>query len=124
MQILVLAVVHNPVLLTGISALIETQSALRLFGTAQSAEAGIALYTDGPPDVTLIDLNLPGSGALAAIRTIRRLNRTARVIGLATYELDPICVEAVEAGAVAILPKHHISDRLVDLVCELLRHEM
>lgn len=116
--------VHNPVLLTGISALIETQPALQLVGTAQSAEAGLALYSKDPPDITLIDLNLPGSVALKAIGAIRSLNHAARVIGLASYELDPICIEAVEAGAVRILPKHQISNSLLELIYELFRHEM
>jgi DNA-binding NarL/FixJ family response regulator len=120
-QILVLAVVHNPVLLAGISALIETQPALRSVGTAQSVESGLALYSKSSPDITLIDLNLPGTGALQAIGAIRNLNPAARVIGLTTYELEPICMKAVEVGAASILPKHQISDHLVDLIHELFR---
>ena len=115
-QILVLVVDHNPILLEGIALQIRAEADMKVVATASSAEAGIDLHVRTRPDCTLIDLDLPQSAGLDVIRRIRAGDPAARIIGLAMYELDRTGLEALAAGATAILAKDQIAEALVNLI--------
>ena len=115
-QILVLVVDHNPILLEGIALQIRAEADMKVVATASSAEAGIDLYIRTRPDFTLIDLDLPQSAGLDVIRRIRTSDPVARIIGLAMYELDRSGLDALAAGATAILAKDQIAEALVNLI--------
>jgi len=57
------------------------------------------------PDVTLMDLDLPGRAAIATIRKIRELHPGARIAALAAYEPDATWTEALNAGAYQCVAK-------------------
>src|SRR3982074_94315 len=80
--ITVLVVDHNPILLEGIAVLIRSQPDMKLVGTATTAEAVIALYAKTRANITVIDLELPDSAAIGAIRRILIANSNAKLIGL------------------------------------------
>jgi DNA-binding NarL/FixJ family response regulator len=115
-QIHVLVIEHNPILLEGIALQIRAEADMRVVASARSAKAGIDLYTKIRPDFTLIDLDLPQSAGIDAIRLIRHANPSARIIGLALYELDRTGLEALAAGATAIVAKDQIAEILVNLI--------
>ena len=115
-QIYVLVIDRNPILLEGIALQIGAEVDMKVVARASSAEAGIDLYTKTRPDFTLIDLDLPHSAGLDAIRRIRASDPAARIIGLAMYELDRMGLEALAAGATAIVAKDQIAETLVNLI--------
>jgi DNA-binding NarL/FixJ family response regulator len=47
---------------------------------------------------------------------IRLVNSSARIIGLTLYELDAIGLEALAAGATAIIAIDQIAESLVELI--------
>jgi PAS domain S-box-containing protein len=47
--------------------------------TAPTAEMGIALVRDQPPDVVLMDINLPGMNGFEALRELRSMDRTKNI---------------------------------------------
>jgi DNA-binding NarL/FixJ family response regulator len=102
--------------LEGIAVLIRSQPDMKLVGTADNAGAAIALYRKRLPDVTVIDLELPDATALAAIREIFSVTPGARLIGLATRELDRCGQEAMAAGVMAVVAKDHLDETLVSLI--------
>ena len=114
--IVVLVIDHNPILLEGIALQLRAETDMKVVATASSAEAGIDLYMKTGPDFTVIDLDLPQSAGLDAIRRIRASDPAARIIGLAMYELDRAGFEALAAGASAILAKDQIAESLVNLI--------
>lgn len=115
-QILILVIEHNPILLEGIALQIRAEADMRVVATASSAKAGIDLFAKTRPHFTLIDLDLSHSAGLDAIGRIRAIDPAARIIGLAMYELDRACHEALAAGATAILAKDQIAEALVNLI--------
>jgi DNA-binding NarL/FixJ family response regulator len=121
-QITVLAVDHNPILLEGIAVLIRNQPDMTLVGTATSAAIAIDLHRRNLPEVTVLDLELPRSTALAAVREILSIEPTARIIGLTTFELwDRSAQEALAAGVMAIVTKDRLEETLVSLIRYRLR---
>ncbi len=70
-----------------------------------SGEEAIKLHAQHQPDVTLMDLRLPGISGVEAIRHIHARNQNARVLVLTTYEGDEDIYQAMEAGASGYLIK-------------------
>jgi DNA-binding NarL/FixJ family response regulator len=115
-QIRVLVIDHNPIVLEGIALQIRAEADMNVVAITSSAELGIDLYRRSRPDFILIDLDLPKSAGLDAIRRIRAIDPSARMIGLAMYALDRTGLEALAAGATAILAKDQIAERLANLI--------
>jgi DNA-binding NarL/FixJ family response regulator len=98
----------------GVAAIINAQRDMRVCGQAGSGEEAIEIYKKQRPDVTLMDLRLPGISGLQALCTIRRINPQARCIVLTTYEGDEDIHQAIAAGALGYIIKGMSHDTLVD----------
>jgi DNA-binding NarL/FixJ family response regulator len=83
----------------GITAIVNARSDMNVVAQAQTGEEAVALFTRCRPDVTLIDLKLPGMNGVATIKAIRAVHPTARFIVVTTYEGDEDIHRALEAGA-------------------------
>ena len=67
----ILCVDDHPVVRGGLEQFIEEQPGLTVVATAATGEEALDLYRQHRPDVTLMDLQLPGISGLEAIRVIR-----------------------------------------------------
>jgi DNA-binding NarL/FixJ family response regulator len=66
---------------------------------AGSGEEAIELFEKHLPDITLMDLRLPGISGVEAIRTVLTRHRNAKFVVLTTYEGDEDIHQALQAGA-------------------------
>ena len=115
-RIRILIVDDHPIMRMGIAALISSSHAMISAGQAGSGEEAIEMHTACKPDVTLIDLRLPGISGVETIRRIRSKNPNARFIVLTTYEGDEDIYQAMEAGASGYLIKGLPQEMLVNAV--------
>jgi DNA-binding NarL/FixJ family response regulator len=76
---------------------------------AASAASAVRATRDLRPDVTLLDVGLPGGGLVAALRIIRELHDAAVVV-LAGSLRDDDVVAAFRAGASAYLDKEDLAE--------------
>ena len=120
-RITVLVVDHNPILLKGIISLIQSESDLELVGTATCDVDAMTLFLSRSPRVVLMDLDLPDSSALRAIRNMKDIQANVRIIGLATYELDRIGGIALDNGAQAVITKERISEDLIPVMRQVVK---
>jgi DNA-binding NarL/FixJ family response regulator len=104
-RIRVLCVDDHPMILEGIAAIIGRQSDMELAGVAASGEQAIVRFAEVKPDITLMDLQLPGLSGLDAIGAIRQQCPLARVIVLTMFEGEEDIRNALNAGAVTYLLK-------------------
>jgi DNA-binding NarL/FixJ family response regulator len=95
----VMVVDDHPLLRVGITAIVNARSDMNVVAQAQTGEEAVALFPRCRPDVTLIDLKLPGMSGVATIKAIREVHPTARFIVVTTYEGDEDIHRALEAGA-------------------------
>jgi DNA-binding NarL/FixJ family response regulator len=110
----VLVVDDHPIMRLGIAAIIDAQSDMAVCGQAGSGEDAVRLFRERKPDVTLMDLRLPGMSGLDALRAIRGEDGDARCVVLTTYEGDEDIHQALAAGAAGYLIKAMSNDTLVD----------
>ena len=68
------------------------------------------------PDVTLMDLRLPGMNGFDAIAAIRKRHREARMVVLTNYEGSEDVFRALRMGAMAYLTKDASGDQVLDAI--------
>ena len=115
-RIRVLAVDDHPLLRDGISAALADQPDMVLVGEAIDGPTGIQQFRQHRPDVTLMDLQMPGMSGIEAMRTILREFPDARVIMLTTYRGDAQVMSALQSGASAFLLKEMLRKELRDTI--------
>jgi DNA-binding NarL/FixJ family response regulator len=104
-KIRVMVADDHPIVCMGLSAMISTQPDMMLVAEAAGGREAIELFRQHEPDVTLMDLRMPGCGGVEAIRTIRSFSQHGGFIVLTTYQGDEDIHRALVAGAQAYLLK-------------------
>jgi DNA-binding NarL/FixJ family response regulator len=115
-KITVLVVDDHPLMRFGVSTMINAQSDMAVVAQASDGREAIEQFRLHEPDVTLMDLRLPGMSGVEAIRAIREFNPHAHVAVLTTYEGDEDIHQALAAGARGYLLKGMSSETLVDAI--------
>lgn len=99
-KIKVMIVDDHPLMRVGIAAIINARPEMTVTAQAGTGEEAIALFRKSLPDLTLMDLRLPGAiSGVDAIARIRAIQPQAKVIVVTTYEGDEDIHRALEAGA-------------------------
>lgn len=115
-KIRVLVVDDHPVLRDGVAAILGNQSDMTMVGEARDGAEAIERFRALHPDVTLMDLQMPGMNGVAAITAIRSEHPGARIIVLTTYAGDVQAVRALKAGAIGYLLKSSLRTELIDAI--------
>jgi DNA-binding NarL/FixJ family response regulator len=113
-KINVLVIDDHPITRIGIAAIIEATPDMTVVAQAGTGEEAVELYEKHLPDITLMDLRLPGMSGVDAIRTIMARHRNARFVVLTTYEGDEDIHQALQAGARSYIIKGMPHEALVN----------
>ena len=112
----ILVVDDHPVFREGIADIIDGEADMVLVGEARDGAEAIARFRDLRPDVTLMDLQMPGTSGVEAIKAIRAEHPEARIVVLTTYDGDAQAVRALKAGAIGYLLKSSLRTEMVDAI--------
>ena len=97
----------------GLASIISLESDLTVCAEASTGEQAVELFRSQRPDVTLMDLRLPGMNGAEATQVMRSEDPHARVVVLSTYAGDEEIYNALQAGALAYLLKTVEREELV-----------
>ena len=112
----ILAVDDHPVVRQGIAGLLKIQPDMTLVGEACDGREAIQLFRLHHPDVTLMDLQMPGMNGIDALIAIRNEFPEAKIIVLTTYAGDMQIIRAIKAGAQAYLLKNALHKELLETI--------
>lgn len=115
-QIRILAIDDHALVREGVAVLVATQADMALVGEASDGAEGIQRFRELHPDVTIMDLQMPGMNGLDALIAIRNEFPEARVIVLTTYGGDIQILRALKAGAQAYLLKTSLHKELLETI--------
>ena len=112
----ILSVEDHPVVREGLKTVIGSQPDMLLVAQAGNAEQAVTEFRHHRPDITLMDLRLPGTNGTDALIAIRGEFPNARVIMLTTSDSDGEIQRAMRAGAAAYLLKSMPNDQILSVI--------
>lgn len=122
-RIRVLIADDHVTVLEGLTVIINRNEDMQVVAAAADGTEAVMLWQEHRPDVTLVDIRMPGLDGVEVIEEIRRLDNSARVIVLTTCDTDNEIYRAVKAGARAYLLKDGPREELVDTIRRVHRGE-
>jgi DNA-binding NarL/FixJ family response regulator len=112
----VLIVDDHPLMRFGVAGEINAQRDMKVVAEAEDGDSALALFREHKPDVTLMDLKMPGMNGIDCLMAIRAEFRQARIIVLTTATGDIQVTRAFKAGAVGFLLKDTLRSELVHTI--------
>ena len=104
-MISLLIVDDHPVVRDGLRGMFSADPRFEVLGEAADGAEAVTTAAALRPDVILMDLRMPRTDGVTAIRELSRLGVPARVLVLTTYDTDSDVMPAIEAGATGYLLK-------------------
>jgi len=101
---------------TSLATLIRRAPALRLVGDYADAEAALKDLPHRPPDVVLMDINLPGMNGVECVRQLKSSLPKVQFLMLTVYEDNDSLFNSLKAGASGYLLKRTASARLLEAI--------
>lgn len=104
-MISLLIVDDHPVVRDGLRGMFSADPRFEVLGEAGDGTEAIAAGEKLRPDVILMDLRMPRTDGVTAIKELAKRGVQARVLVLTTYDTDSDVLPAIEAGATGYLLK-------------------
>jgi DNA-binding NarL/FixJ family response regulator len=100
----------------GLVRLLDSAPGFRTLASYPNAEMALADIPGRPPDVVLMDIDLPGMNGVECVRKLKALVPSIRVVMLTVYENPEKIFDALSAGAVGYLLKKRLTEDLSEAV--------
>jgi DNA-binding NarL/FixJ family response regulator len=111
-----LTVDDHPLMRAGVAALLGSEPDIAIVAEASDGREAIEQFRVHRPDITLMDLQMPGMRGIETITAIRTEFPDARIIVLTTYSGDVQALRAIKAGASGYLLKSMLRKELLDTI--------
>ncbi len=112
----ILVVEDHALVREGTAELLERSPDLAVVGQAASAEEALPLLHRLHPDVTLVDVELPGMNGIAFAQAVGQQDAATRILILSAYDDYAYVIGALEAGVAGYLLKTASARELSDAV--------
>ena len=99
-----------------LATLIRRAPTLRLAGDYADAETALKEIPNRPPDVVLMDINMPGMKGVECVRQLKNLLPNVQFLMLTVYEDSDSLFNSLKAGASGYLLKRTASERLLEAI--------
>jgi len=100
----------------GVTTIVNMQDDMMVVAEASNGQQAVEMFRTHLPDVTLLDLRMPGMGGVEAARLIKSEFAGARMVALTTYGGDEDIRRALAAGVQAYLTKDVLHDELLKAI--------
>ncbi|MEY4384822.1 MAG: hypothetical protein RLY20_105, partial [Verrucomicrobiota bacterium] len=104
---------------SSLATLISRAPAFRLVGEYPNAEMALKEIPKHPPDVVLMDINMPGMKGVECVQKLKVLTPQVQVLMLTVYEDSDSLFNSLKAGASGYLLKRTASKNLLDAIREV-----
>jgi DNA-binding NarL/FixJ family response regulator len=115
-KIRILIVDDHPVVRIGLRTMIDAEPDLEVVAEAGDGVAALAAFAAHQPDITLMDLRMPGQSGPETIAQIRATTPQAAIIVITTYDADADVYRAVQAGARGYLLKGIFGEGMLEAI--------
>jgi len=112
-MIRVLLVDDHPVVRAGYKRLLESDSNIEVAAEASDADSAYMAFVVYHPDVTVLDLSMPGVSGLSLLQKLLMREPNAKVLICSMYDSYTIRQKALQAGAKAFVSKNVAPEKLL-----------
>ncbi len=112
----VLLVDDHPVFRAGLRAMLEAEDDMVVVGEAPDGETAIRQVRALEPDVTIMDLSLPGVGGLEATRRIVEIGVNTKILVLTMHTEEEYLFPVLDAGASGYVTKTAADRELITAI--------
>lgn len=112
----VLIVEDHLIARVGLTTIVDAQADMVVVGEAANGFEAVEAWERLQPDVTLMDVRMPGASGTDAMTAIRTKAPGAKIVALSTYSGHEDVHRAVQAGALAYLTKDVLDTELVKTI--------
>lgn len=106
----------HPLIRFGLRLSLEQLEGITVIGEAIDGYSAIEKILKCPPDVALVDVDMPGLSGTGAIRILRKSLPHLGIIVLSTYHNDEYIRETMDAGADCYVLKNVAMDELAAII--------
>jgi DNA-binding NarL/FixJ family response regulator len=96
----------------------ESMADAHCVGIYSTAEAALAALPQDPPEIALVDINLPGLSGIEFVARLRELCPQVLCLILTTYEDSTPIFDALKAGACGYLLKRAPAEEIVQAIIQ------
>ena len=122
-MIRVLIVDDHTVVRQGLRFLLQQEADIEVVGEAADGSEAIEAVREQVPSVVLLDLLMPNTDGLTALRVIKRISPATQVVILTSHQGDDQLFDAIKAGAISYVLKAAGVDAVVGSVRAAARGE-
>ena len=115
-ELKVLLVDDHSVVRMGFKMLIDSEKDMKVIAESETGEDGIQKYQEVKPDVTVMDITMPGIGGLEAIERIIAKDKNAKILVLSAHEDSVHPKRVLSAGAIGYLTKRSAAEELISAI--------
>ena len=120
-MIRVLLVDDHDLFRAGVRSILQAQEGMVVVGEYANGEDAVSAVRAEPPDLVLMDVNMPGIGGVEATRKILQVAPDVRVIAVTVLSDDPFPNQLLDAGARGFLSKGSGSDEMLEAIHTVMR---
>jgi DNA-binding NarL/FixJ family response regulator len=106
----------HPIVLAGLSNLIEAETDLDLIGHATSGNSALKMIQDKLPDVAIVDISMPDLSGIALARRLAEECQSVRILILTVYEERSFVMQALAAGVRGYVLKRSAAENLIHAI--------
>jgi two-component system invasion response regulator UvrY len=106
----------HAVVRAGVRRLLEQDAKFSVVAEAETGERAYQIFGDHLPDITVIDLSMPGMGGIESIKRIIARYPTAKILVLSMHENAAFASQALKEGAKGYLAKSGLAEELANAI--------
>lgn len=116
MAIRIIIADDHGILRAGLKSLLSADPNLQVVGEAANGEETLRLVNEFKPNVTIMDIGMPGNEGLEATRLVIQSSPNTKVIMLTMHEDGAVLQECLRAGAAGYIIKRAVEGELIDAI--------
>ena len=113
-RIRLLLVDDHAVMRAGLESVLNAHPAFEVVGGAADAQVAEQLHRELKPDVTLLDIQMPGLDGIGCLERILQASPKSRIVMLTSSEAEEDIFRALRAGALGYVLKTACPDELLE----------
>jgi two-component system chemotaxis response regulator CheY len=99
---------------------ILTKNGYDVIGEAENGAVAVEKYKDLKPDLVTMDITMPEMDGIAAVREIKAIDSSARIIMCSAMGQQAMVIDAIQAGASDFVVKPFQPERVLEAVAKVL----